>query len=357
MIISRILAATLLLAGLASAEIRFRNSQDQSAEALRSGDARRLAETILLYQRDIGGWPKNYDRDANLSDKDKQKLRTEKNKRDTTFDNGTTHRELQFLARMHRATGEDLYKEAFIRGLSFTLEAQYENGGWPQFYPGAKGYKKYVTFNDGAMVGILTLLREIVKDTEAYALVDKTTRQRCSTALQKGIQCILECQLEVDGKKLAWCAQHDEKTFEPRKARSYELPSVSGGESSGIVRFLMGVEEPTPEIVASIKAAVAWFEASQLEGIRLVTKKDPALPNGRDKVIVKDPTASPLWARFYEIGTNKPIYCSRDGIPKDTLAEISYERRNGYSWLGNYGATLLEKDYPRWMKRLSAKSN
>jgi PelA/Pel-15E family pectate lyase len=58
-----------------------------------------------------------------------------------------------------------------------------------------------------------------------------------------------------------------------------------------------------------------------------------------------------MWARFYEIGTNKPIFCSRDGIPRATLAEISYERRTGYSWLGYYAKSLLTEDYPAWQKK------
>ena len=33
---------------------------------------------------------------------------------------------------------------------------------------------------------------------------------------------------------------------------------------------------------------------------------------------------------------------------KKTLAEISHERRNGYSWLGYYARDLLGKDYPAW---------
>ena len=78
---------------------------------------------------------------------------------------------------------------------------------------------------------------------------------------------------------------------------------------------------------------------------------------GWDKVVVKDAAAPPMWARFYEIGTNKPIFCSRDGVPKDTLAEISYERRNGYSWLGRYAADLLAKDYPAWQKKWAPGKN
>ena len=64
-------------------------------------------------------------------------------------------------------------------------------------------------------------------------------------------------------------------------------------------------------------------------GIRVEKKKKESVPKGYDKVVVKDPSAPWLWARFYEIGTNTPVFCSRDGKPRETLAEISYERRNG----------------------------
>ena len=86
-------------------------------------------------------------------------------------------------------------------------------------------------------------------------------------------------------------------------------------------------------------------------------KKKESAPKGYDKVVVKDPSAPPLWARFYEIGTNKPIFCSRDGKPRETLAEISYERRNGYSWLTDCPSRLLTRDYPAWKRRVGPRSS
>jgi len=64
-------------------------------------------------------------------------------------------------------------------------------------------------------------------------------------AVLKGIECILKCQIVVDGKKQAWCAQHDEKNFAPADARTYEKASLSGSESVGIVDFLMQIENPS----------------------------------------------------------------------------------------------------------------
>lgn len=307
---------------------------------------KRMAETILRYQRANGGWPKNYDRSGREVD-DTVTAGQEKN--DSTIDNGATHTEVELLAGFYRATGDERYRRACLRGIEFLLQAQYDHGGWPQYFPEAKGYQKHITFNDGAMIGVMTVLREVSRGGGAYSFVDGKLCRRCAQAVEKGISCILKCQIEVDGKRTGWCAQHDERTFVPRKARSYELPSISGSESVGVVRFLMGIEEPSPEVVAAIEGAVAWFGEAKLTGIKVVRKEDPSFPRGWDKVVVRDETAPLLWARFYEIGTNKPIFCSRDGVPREKLGDISYERRTGYSWLGRYAEGLFP-EYEAWRK-------
>lgn len=46
----------------------------------------------------------------------------------------------------------------------------------------------------------------------------------------------------------AWGAQHDCRTLLPCKARAFELASLSGDESVGVVEFLMSLDHPTPEI-------------------------------------------------------------------------------------------------------------
>jgi PelA/Pel-15E family pectate lyase len=140
----------------------------------------------------------------------------------------------------------------------------------------------------------------------------------------------------------------------PRPGRRYELESLSGAESVGVVRLLMSLDAPSPDVVQAVEAAVAWFEAAKLTGIRQEERPDPKSPKGHDKIVVKDPTAPPIWARFYEIGTNRPIFCDRDGIAKHNLADIGYERRNGYAWLGYWPKRLLDVEYPAWQQaRLS----
>ena len=337
--------------------IPWRRCLNQQPEFYATDQAIYIADNLLLYQRDSGGWQKNIEMASVLSEQDKTKLRKAKTRNDATLDNSATRRQMRYLAIVYRATEIERFKDAFLKGLDYILKAQYDNGGWPQRYPNPTGYSRHITFNDGTMVGVLNLLRDVARKKPPYNFVDESRRSRAEKAVQKGIECILKCQIIANGRKTAWCAQHDEKTFVPRKARSYELASISGAESVGIVRILMSIEKPGPEIIEAVQAAVAWFDEAKLEGIRQIRKQDKSQPRGFDKVIVEDTSAPPIWARFYDIETNKPIFCSRDGIPKATLAEISYERRNGYSWLGYYAKDLLAKEYPAWQKKWAPAKN
>jgi PelA/Pel-15E family pectate lyase len=325
----------------------------QSPEWYRGAEAIRVAENLLLYQRDSGGWPKNVEMTLPLDERQRVELRARKSE-PGTIDNGATHGQVQYLARVTTATKQERFRAAFERGLDALRAAQYANGGWPQVFPRAEGYSRHITFNDDAMVGVLNLLRDIAHREPEYRFVDAARRAQAERAVRRGIDCILKCQITVDGARTVWCAQYDERTLAPTPARAYEKVSQSGAESVGIVRFLMGIEKPSPEVVAAVESAVAWFERVKLTGIRLETRTDPALPGGRDRVIVADPNASPLWARFYAIGTNRPIFCGRDGVVKSTLAEIEHERRIGYAWYTERPAALLAKEYPAWRLHLAS---
>jgi pectate lyase len=314
-------------------------------EWFKGDEARRTAAHILSYQSDLGGWPKNIDTTAAPYRGDRQKLRP-------TFDNDATTDELRFLARMTAATKDDQYQKPFEKGLDYILKAQYPTGGWPQHYPPGKQYHRHITFNDHAVVRLLEFLREVAT-SQRYTFVDATRRKAAKDAFGRGIDCILACQIKVDGKLTAWCAQHDEKDYRPRPGRTYELVSISGGESVNVVRLLMSLDDPSPAVVRAVESAVAWFEAAKITGIRVEVRKDDRAPRGRNRVVVKDAKAPPLWARFYEIGTNRPLFSDRDGVKKYDLADIGYERRNGYAWLGYWPRRLLEKDYPAWKQRLA----
>jgi len=308
-----------------------------------TADGARVAENILSFQSELGGWPKNTDTTAAPFAGNRKDLHP-------TFDNGATTDELRFLARAFNATRELRYQKAFERGYDYILVAQYPTGGWPQFYPPDREYHRHITFNDDAMVRLMNFLRESWS-SPAYHFLDSERMQKAKREFDRGIDCILRCQIKVNGKLTAWCAQHDELDYRPRSGRAYELVSISGGESVGILRLLMSLDHPSPEVICAVDAGIAWFESAKLKGIKVVTVPDARSPKGTDKRVVQDAASPPIWARFYEIGTNLPIYCDRDGLPKHQLSEIGYERRNGYSWLTSSPQSLIEQDYPAWKKK------
>ena len=337
----------LLAAGLAASPL---HAADSVSALLRKPDAwfagaeaATATAHILSHQAGSGGWPKNTNTAEKPFTGDRAKLTG-------TFDNGATTDELRFLARRFLATRDDACRAAFARGLRHILDAQYPTGGWPQYYPTGRQYHRHITFNDEGMVRIMRFLREIASE-ERYSFAAPADRSAARAAFDRGVQCILKCQIRVDGRLTVWCAQHDEIDLSPRPARSYELVSLSGAETVGIVRLLMSLENHAPEVVASIEAAVAWLESVKISGMRVEKFDDPAAPGGRDLRVVRDPAAPPLWARFYEIGTNRPIFCDRDGVKKYALADIGHERRNGYRWLSDWPRTLLEKEYPGWKQK------
>jgi len=316
-----------------------------------SDESKQVAENVLLYQRNIGGWPKNTPFHKPLTDDEKAQIRKEKDNTDAIFDNGATTTEMRFLAKMYSKTGTDNYKYAVEKGLRFILQAQYENGGWPMFYPLRKGYYTHITFNDDATSRLMNLLKEVYQKNPSFAFInDETLVSGAKKAWERGLNCILKTQIVSNGKPTVWCAQHDETTLLPAKARSYELPSFSGGESVGLLKLLMEIEDPSSEIIRSVQGGMEWLNDHRLKNTRwdfFINAEGK-----KDRRIVTDPKAGDLWARFYDLETGLPYVCDRDGIPKNTLEEIGYERRNGYSWYSDGPQKILDA-FPAWKAKLA----
>jgi PelA/Pel-15E family pectate lyase len=300
-----------------------------------SEDGRKAMECILSWQSERGDWPKNTDTTTKVRSGERSELLG-------TFDNGATTGELHALARAFTTTGEARYERAFLKGFDHILAAQYANGGWPQYYPLRDGYYSHITFNDNCMVRLLEFLGEAT-NSENFKFLDAGRRGSATKAIERGVDCIVKCQVVINGTPTVWCAQHDEVTLAPARARSYELASLSGSESAGILKYLMRLQKPTPEVVRAIKAGAAWFESSKITGIRIERIKG-------ERKVIRDPSAAPVWARFYELETNRPFFCDRDGVPKYSLEEIGSERRNGYAWYGNWGDSLADA-FAKWPHR------
>jgi PelA/Pel-15E family pectate lyase len=321
-----------------------------------------IADNILIYQRNNGGWPKNYDMTAILTPDQVNSLLKTKNLSHTTFDNSTTYTHIEYLAQVYTITHIAKYKKACEKGIRFCLAAQYANGGWPQYYPiEPKNYSRRITYNDGAYLGVLKMLQKIVYNDPNFSFVEKGLRRKVEASYQKGLDCILKTQIMDNGRLTVWCQQHDEVTLQPAWARAFEPPSICNGESADIVLFLMDLDNPNAEIIKSVQSAVKWFDESIIFNTRIETiKGTPEKSKYRtittDKVVVTDSTAKPIWTRYYELGTDRPLFCDRNNKYLYSLAEVSRERRNGYGWYTYSPQRVLNK-YPGWQKKWAPKNN
>jgi PelA/Pel-15E family pectate lyase len=262
-----------------------------------------------------------------------------------TFDNDATSWETWFLARVIAANPDAArsakWREAVTNAVRYTLAAQYPNGGFPQIYPLAGGYHDAITFNDDAMVQATEVLRDVANNAPGFESVPADLRKQAGPAVEHSIQCMLATQLKgADGKLIAWCQQHDALTLKPCAARNFEPIAACTNESASLTKFLMSVPNQSPAIVASIKASAAWYERVALHDLAWTR-------NGQVGQLVARPGAPLLWARMYELGSDKPVFGDRDRTVHFDVNELSNERRSGYGWYGTWPASALA-EYKTW---------
>ena len=335
---------------------------DRPAEWYAGADARRVADIVLTFQTPAGGWSKN----LNLTDHarrpgehfapnnlsrfpvpgDFDAPRDPEWAYVGTLDNDATNTELRFVANVASAVnGESAkpYRTAVMRGIGYLLAAQYPNGGWPQVWPLQGGYHDAITFNDDAMTQTMEVLRDVAAGAAPFAFVDRETKRRAADAVKRGIACTLACQIVVEGRRTVWGQQHDMLTLEPVAARNYEPAAQSSSESANILIFLMSLPKPDKNVAPAVEAGIAWLNKTAIMG-----KAYTRGPDGRR--LVEAPGAGPIWARFYAIGSDKPVFGDRDKSIHDTVDEISLERRNGYSWYNAAAKAALDR-YAEWSKQ------
>ena len=332
----------------------------QPAKFYGQTEARRIADIVVSFQTPAGGWSKNLDMTEHQRAPGERFAHGNVSRypgnfdndtpRDThwnyvgTLDNDATTTQLRFLAKVIADVGpayNPAHRAAFLRGMDYLFAAQFPNGGWPQVWPLEGGYHDAITYNDDAMINVLQLLSDVAEGQKEFAFVPQPTRELAAASMKRGIECILQTQIVVDGHRTVWCQQHDPLNLKPTSARNYEMPAQCGSESAGIMRFLMGLPDPNPNTVTAVHAAAAWFEKTKLRDVAFKAVGDEG------KQLVPAPGAVPLWARYYEIGTDRPVFGDRDKTIHDDVKELSAERRNGYSWFNESPKRALEQ-YVRW---------
>ena len=145
----------------------------------------------------------------------------------------------------------------------------------------------------------------------------------CNAALRGGDFLLLA---QLPEPQPVWAQQYNER-MEPSWARAFEPPAACGYESIGVMEILIDLylEFGEEKYLEPIPRALSWYERSAV--------------------------APDIWNRYYELGTNRPIFGDRDGQIHYTLKELSEERKSGYRWRGDFGLVVVKSYYERTMKR------
>ena len=230
----------------------------------------------------------------------------------TNLDDNVTQAAVRVLMRVDRALNfpDARIHEAVLFALDRLIAAQYPIGAWPQrfrrprdfsrypvkraSYPEAwsrkwpgPDYQGHYTFNDNTILDAIDALLEAAR-------IYNDSRYRA--AAEKGGQFILLAQMPEP--QPAWAQQYDAE-MHPAWARVFEPPSVTGGESQGILRALMALYRETGDrkYLEPIPRALEYLKRS-------------AVPRGDAEVFRRIPEGAVL-ARFYELKTNRPLYITK----------------------------------------------
>lgn len=254
--------------------------------------AREAAAALMRGQNKHGGW----DHTINFADLSNETV---------SFDDNQSQSAISFLLALNRVVSDEHLSAAVQRALEMMSRTQLNNGGWPHLYPPRGNYHDYATFNDG---GINDCIRVMI---EAYQLnKDDAAIER---SLRKAARFLMISQLPPP--QPGWAQQYNE-FLQPAWARTFEPPSVCPAVTIRNIQTLIDLYVALGEatLLEPIPDALRW-----LEEIRL--------PNGK-------------WARFVEIGTNKPLYFDRGRIRVNSIEELHPERRTGYAYETNLSAQL-----------------
>jgi PelA/Pel-15E family pectate lyase len=233
----------------------------------------------------------------------------------TTLDDNVTQACLRLLTRVDRALNfqDAAIHEAALFALDALLKTQYPNGAWPQRFttppdpakfpvkrasypaswdrkwPGGN-YMGHYTFNDNSISDCIDLMLEAAR-------IYKDARYLASA--ERGGDFILLAQMP--DPQPAWAQQYD-IDMHPSWARVFEPPSVTGGESQGILRTLMVLYQETSKkkYLDPVPRALAYLEKSVLSR--------PANPA---EIWRRLPQQAGALARFYELQTNRPLYITK----------------------------------------------
>jgi len=325
--------------GTPSVGMAFLDAYESTGDSRYLEAARQAGYCLVRGQLQSGGWdyrinfdPKQRQRYAYRVD---AKLEGRHDRNTSTLDDNTTQAALRLLMRLDKtlAFQDEKIHEAAQYALARLLAVQYPIGAWPQRFTAApdpeefpvrkasypeswswthpkKGYSAFYTFNDNAIADVIDV------EFLAWKIYGD---DRFRAAAERAGDFILMAQMPEP--QPAWAQQYDAE-MHPAWARRFEPPSVTGGESQGVMRTLFQLYRQTGDkkYLEPIPRAIAYFRRSQLS--------DGGL------------------ARFYELKTNKPLYFTKE-------YELTYsdaDMPTHYAFKTGNGIDGIERQYQRLVK-------
>jgi PelA/Pel-15E family pectate lyase len=277
--------------------------------------ARDTGRALAWGQRRQGGW----DHRVDVAHLKPDATRPERKSGHCSFDDDISQGAVTFLMKLDGVLDEAWLTESIELALKFMRDAQFANGAWPQWYPLRGGYHDYYTFNDNA---INDCIRVMVEAHRRYG------KDEDLASAKRGGDFIIASQVAAPQSGWAQQYSHDMK---PAWARSFEPPGVCSAATSRNIRTLIDLYLYTGDqkYLKPIPAAIDWLERSALDP-KVVSKKEVGGLAGKHVGV---------WARLYEVGTNKPVYgdrMSKRQVFYD-INKISDKERNSYGWQGEMG--------------------
>ena len=214
-----------------------------------------------------------------------------------SFDDNQSQSAISFLLAMDQAVADTALATATRRAVDMMIATQLPNGGWPHLYPERGNYHDFATFNDG---GINDCVRVMIEAHQRYP-DDGTVRR----SLERAARFIVISQLPPP--QPGWAQQYNE-FLQPAWARTFEpasvCPAVTIRNVDTLIDLSLCLKDAT--LLEPIPDALRWLGEIRLD-------------NGQ-------------WARFVEIGTNRPLYYDRGRIRVNSIAELHPERATGYAY-------------------------
>ena len=246
--------------------------------------AKEAAYALIRGQNKHGGW----DHTINFADLSNETV---------SFDDDQTQTAVSFLMALDQEIDDPKLDEAVKKSLDMMIMTQLDNGGWPHKWPEQGNYHDYATFNDE---GINDCLRVMMEAYQYYG-----DNEAVEKSLRKAARFMMISQLPPP--QPGWAQQYNE-FLQPAWARTFEpasvCPSVTIKNIHSLVDLYLVLGNGT--LLEPIPDALRWLNDIRLE-------------NGK-------------WARFVEIGTNKPLYYDRGRIRVEGVDELHVERRTGYGY-------------------------